>query len=71
MNKCLGFAGLLFGHKFEPRFSYGAPTIESVEGSGLFGVARLIEASKPATYHGEVCVRCGCRSTELLNGGRV
>ncbi len=56
---CNGLAGLIFGHKFQSRFSYGEPTLASAEGRGR-GISEMIEASKPATYECDVCERCGC-----------
>lgn len=55
---CYGLAGLLFGHSYEPRYSLGAPSLKSLTlGSG--NPVPLLEATKPKTYHGDVCSRCG------------
>lgn len=57
--KCQGLAGLLFGHKYKPRYSEGAPSISDVQGVGPIGAERVINASKKRTYERDICERCG------------
>lgn len=58
---CNGFIGLIFGHKYEARYSYGHPTLTK---AGSYWEARevvaVLEASKLKTYVCDVCTRCGC-----------
>ncbi len=48
-------------HKFKPRYSYGAPVlsfdIDMISDEDL--IEDIITASKPVTYHGDVCIYCG------------
>lgn len=55
--RCVGMLGRLFGHRFEARYSLGAPTGD-IQG-GLYGAVEIINATKPKTYIHDVCVRCG------------
>ena len=59
MTSCKGVIGVIFGHKFQPRYSYGNPTIENVKYVYLQGAIELIDASKSETYICDVCERCG------------
>ena len=66
--KCAGLLGYLLGHKFQPRYSTGSPTIYPKE-IGLFSpqitaMAELLESSKVKTYEGDVCERCGKKLEE-------
>jgi hypothetical protein len=63
---CKGIAGWLFGHKYEARYSFGKPTVDPTKSDSFWGnlvfssdIAGIVSASKPRTYHGDVCVRCG------------
>jgi len=64
-NECAGLFGRLFGHDYQPRFTHGAPTYKVSDSNDVFSmvfsddVASVITASKPRTYHGDVCRRCG------------
>lgn len=61
-EKCLGIAGKIFGHKFQPRYDTGKPMLD---GSEMSGSARFVlamaELSKPSTYVCDVCARCGAQ----------
>lgn len=46
------------GHRFEARYSYGAPTIANFKGDPI-GVLELIERSKVRTYERDICIHCG------------
>lgn len=59
MSGCRGLAGLIFGHKFTPRFDTGMSTMTSVKNCSMYDAAMLIEASSPKSYVYDVCVRCG------------
>jgi hypothetical protein len=58
--KCIGLAGLLFGHNYQGRYSAGQPTVTKLQ-HVIDGrdASRIINASKPSTYHGDTCTRCG------------
>lgn len=60
MSKCIGVLGLLFGHSYRPAITRGAPTANfgAMEGSGTV-IIRLIDKTRPETYHGIYCKRCG------------
>ena len=51
------------GHKFEGRYSEGAPVAQMDEYmlalQGTIAIPRIISASKPRTYERDICVRCG------------
>jgi hypothetical protein len=59
MPKCTSW----LGHKFEGRYSLGAPVKQMDEHwlaiQGTVAIPRIIDASKPKTYERDVCVRCG------------
>ena len=59
MSRCAGISGLLLGHKYVARYSYGAPTIGILRVGAPWRAERIISASKPATYERDVCERCG------------
>ncbi len=65
INDCKGLVGLIFGHRFEGRYSIEETTFPVNTGHGwvVEDVERLIKASKnyKRTYHGDVCTRCGLR----------
>lgn len=51
------------GHKFIARYSTGKPTLEESRLIWIYGSDRRLQAlrdSRPQTYEGDVCVRCGC-----------
>lgn len=56
---CPSFAGRIFGHKFRPRFSEGASTLQSMRGCSAIEAAEFVRSTKPLTYHHDVCERCG------------
>lgn len=60
-NECNGLTGLIFGHKYQPRYNKGTPTMTKVQlmDQDVAGAIRAIEASKPTTYVHDVCARCG------------
>jgi hypothetical protein len=60
-NACKGLAGLIFGHKFQPRYDKGTPALTSVKAADGCpdDWVDLVEASKPSTYIHDVCTRCG------------
>ena len=61
MSKCNGLAGVLFGHKYQPRYNTGEPTVTSAKMSrgDPDNLIDLLDASKPSTYVHDVCTRCG------------
>ena len=62
MDLCCGIFGRLFGHKYEGRFSHSAPKVDPKMVNSLVFADDLLalnRASRPVTYHGDVCVRCG------------
>jgi hypothetical protein len=64
MDPCTGgVMGWFFGHNFKARYTVGSPHDFSgmkMKGYGVAeGAVKMIEASKPKTYVGDVCVRCG------------
>lgn len=66
MDKCQGIFGKLFGHLYRPAITMGAPSslkIGDVEGSGIM-LIKLINSTRPETYHGIYCKRCG----KVVNG---
>lgn len=62
---CSGLVGLLFGHDYQARYSLGETklSIGAMEGPAS-AWCKIIEASKPQTYCGDVCTRCG----HVVNG---
>jgi hypothetical protein len=59
MSRCAGLAGLLFGHKYGARYSYGPPTLTRLSGSASVDAEKIIAASRAAIYVRDVCERCG------------
>jgi hypothetical protein len=58
-KRCCGLAGLIFGHKFEPRYHKGAATGTPKMDGPSIDVLDMIEKYRPITYLGDTCVRCG------------
>lgn len=66
MNKCQGIFGKLFGHSYRPTITRGEPSslkLGEVEVSSS-AVIELINSTRPETYHGIYCKRCG----KVING---
>ncbi len=65
MDKCQGIFGKLFGHSYRPAITRGAPTVNlgAMEGSSS-AVIEVINSTRPETYHGIYCKRCG----KVING---
>lgn len=65
MDKCQGIFGKLFGHSYRPAITRGAPAanLGAMEGSGS-AVIKVINSTRPETYHGIYCKRCG----KVING---
>ncbi|KTH39039.1 hypothetical protein ASV25_11080 [Enterobacter hormaechei subsp. xiangfangensis] len=65
MDKCQGILGKLFGHSYRPAITRGAPTanLGAMEGS-IRAVIGVINSTRPETYHGIYCKRCG----KVING---
>lgn len=65
MEKCHGLMGKLLGHSFRIAVTKGAPSIKINEAScSAATILRLIDESRPETYHGVYCKRCG----KVING---
>jgi hypothetical protein len=64
MSTCRGIVGALFGHKFVARFSEGRPTLTRVDAEDARVGIDMVRVSKPLTYHGDICERCG----EVISG---
>ena len=48
------------GHKFEPRYDYGKPTIPSrAAGMSAKDMIQILEATRSRKYVQDVCVKCG------------
>ena len=56
---CKAATWLTFGHRYQPRFDYGLPTVTKAWGGAVSTVPEIIESSKPRTYVHDICVRCG------------
>lgn len=65
MDKCQGILGKLFGHSYRPAITRGSPTanLGAMEGSSS-AVIEVINSTRPETYHGIYCKRCG----KVING---
>lgn len=65
MDKCQGIFGKLFGHSYRPAITRGEPTanLGAMEGSSS-AVIEVINSTRPETYHGIYCKRCG----KVING---
>ncbi|EPY1510977.1 hypothetical protein ACH677_16870 [Klebsiella aerogenes] len=60
MDKCQGIFGKIFGHSFRVAITKGAPAmnLKSAE-ADISSIMQMMEASRPETYHGIYCKRCG------------
>ena len=65
MDKCQGIFGKLFGHAYRPAITSGAPnlSLKSAQASSS-SIGELIDKTRPETYHGIYCKRCG----KVING---
>ncbi|VFS43800.1 Uncharacterised protein [Enterobacter cancerogenus] len=65
MDKCQGVLGKLFGHSYRPAITRGSPSanLGAMEGSGS-AIIQVINSTRPETYHGIYCKRCG----KVING---
>lgn len=65
MDKCRGVLGFLFGHSYHHAITRGSPAanLGAMEGSGTV-IIRLIDKTRPETFHGIYCKRCG----KVING---
>ncbi|HAS1802799.1 TPA: hypothetical protein I4G93_26430 [Enterobacter hormaechei subsp. xiangfangensis] len=65
MDKCQGIFGKLFGHSYRPAITRGSPSanLGVMEGSGG-AIIKVINSTRPETYHGIYCKRCG----KVING---
>lgn len=63
MNKCTGIMGWVFGNKFVAMITYGTPTISMKDISDTCMMpgdyVSAFIASRPESYHGSICQRCG------------
>ncbi len=65
MAKCRGVLGFLFGHSYRPAITKGAPNLNLKAGHGSSSdICEIIEKTRPETYHGIYCKRCG----KVING---
>lgn len=53
----------LIGHKLQPRYSYGPPTVGAFEMSCTTAgeVAKIRNSGREQKYHFDICRRCGYR----------
>ncbi len=60
-GKCHGFLGKIFGHSFRPVITKGEPVfgIGEHRGCDLNKIIELTDKSRPETFHGLYCRRCG------------
>ena len=60
IDKSRGDLGILFCHSYRPAITRGAPAanLGAMEGSGTV-IIRLIDKTRPETFHGIYCKRCG------------
>jgi hypothetical protein len=60
---CKGISGLIFGHKYQPRYSKTIPAGANVKHGAFEGpiaaYAAMLDGFKNITYAGDVCERCG------------
>lgn len=66
---CRGLLGWLFGHKFTPRYDthhsqHGANRIFQNGMFSNYNGPPIPPDKHSATYRGDVCVRCGARTTK-------
>lgn len=65
MDKCLGIFGKIFGHSFRVAITKGAPSMNlKAAEAGISSILQMMETSRPETYHGIYCKRCG----KVING---
>lgn len=60
--RCIGLAGLLYGHRIEHVITKGPSTMKGLSGitkSSEAFVENLFEMHRPQTYEGSMCRRCG------------
>jgi len=63
-QQCSGLVGRIFGHKFRPVVTLGAPTV-GVTGQMCEATAiRILNNSKPEVFHGCICQRCGAEAKQ-------
>lgn len=70
MNECKGFAGMLFGHKFQAMHNIYPPSFESLKitrGTAVGAIA-FIQALTRQEVSGVWCARCGAQVKEEVNG---
>lgn len=60
MDKCRVVLGFLFGHSYRPAITKGYPSIniETARGN-INAIAELVDKTRPETFHGIYCKRCG------------
>ncbi|RAY30456.1 hypothetical protein DP184_06525 [Enterobacter kobei] len=65
MDKCQGIFGKLFWHSYRPAITKGAANLKlnAIEGSSS-AIGELIDKTRPETFHGIYCKRCG----KVING---
>lgn len=61
--RCTGLAGLLLGHKFEPRHNLPPPIDLHDISSGAQVIFR--DSGKGGLYQGDYCRRCGISAAQL------
>ncbi|EKZ6022772.1 TPA: hypothetical protein ACWX8V_002441 [Klebsiella quasipneumoniae] len=65
MDKCQGIFGKIFGHAFRVAITKGAPDLKLRDyQGGRDALLELMEKTRPETYHGIYCKRCG----KVING---
>lgn len=67
-NRCTGIMGLVFGHKFIPVIKKGEPKLSQVkmniDPAWHDEMMSLIDSTRPETFHGCICQRCGAVTGE-------
>lgn len=66
MDKCQGVLGKIFGHSYRIAITRGIPgcNIGDIGGSHSF-VIDIVNSTRPETFHGIYCKRCG----KVIDGG--
>lgn len=60
MDKCRGVLGFLFGHSYRPTITKGAPNLKiKVAEYSSSNICEMIDKTRPETFHGIYCKRCG------------
>ncbi|HDH1458646.1 TPA: hypothetical protein PIT96_002789 [Klebsiella michiganensis] len=60
MDKCQGIFGKIFGHSFRVAITKCAPSMNlKAAEAGISSILQMMETSRPETYHGIYCKRCG------------